>query len=314
MTMTTSLPTFVVSLDFELRWGRHDRFGLDAGAHRAELEGEREVVPRLLDLFAERGIHATWATVGAVACRDWNEYFRRAPRPPRYADPRLAIDPRYAEIDPDGLLHFAPELVELVHRTPGQELGTHTFCHIPLREPGVSADDVADDLAAVGRLWQERFGAPPRSLVFPRNQPAFFSVVRAAGIRIWRGNPGRWYYERNDAATNGALARAFRFADDTFPCSRRPARLEGDMVQASLFLRADLPAPAWRFHVARIRHELARLGPADLFHLWWHPHNVGMASTKRLERVREVLDLVADRVAGGTLRSSSMGELASEAA
>ncbi|MGH7805632.1 MAG: hypothetical protein ACREQJ_14890, partial [Candidatus Binatia bacterium] len=80
-----SIPSFVLSLDFELRWGRYDRLGLDPAACRGEIEGEREAVPLLLDVFAERGLRATWATVGAVACRDWNEYFERAAQAPRYA-------------------------------------------------------------------------------------------------------------------------------------------------------------------------------------------------------------------------------------
>ena len=58
----------VWSLDFELRWGMHDRLGLDRDLYRRNLEGAREAVPRLLQLFTRRGVRATWATVGALAC------------------------------------------------------------------------------------------------------------------------------------------------------------------------------------------------------------------------------------------------------
>jgi peptidoglycan/xylan/chitin deacetylase (PgdA/CDA1 family) len=307
----TASPTIVISLDFELRWGSHDRLGLDMSAYRENLEGVQGVVPELLRLFRERQIRATWATVGAVACRGWDEYFKRAPKPPRYKNPTLAVDPRYADLDPDGRLHFAPDLVDLVRRTPGQELGTHTFSHLPLREPGVTAADVFADLAAVRRLWMERIGETPRSIAFPRNQPAFLDTVHACGIRIHRGNPNRWYYRCNDAATNGLLPRLLRLLDDTNPWSRHASRLEADMTRASLFLRADLPAPLWRMHVTHARRELTALRPGQIFHLWWHPHNLGCDIRRRLGRVAEVLDAIAEGTSGGPLVSRHMGDLAS---
>ena len=98
----------VVSLDFELRWGIHDVYGLDFDAYRQNIEQVRHAVPALVTLLVEHGICATWATVGAIGCLSWDEYFKRAPAPPRYIRSCLAIDPRYAELDPDGTLHFAP--------------------------------------------------------------------------------------------------------------------------------------------------------------------------------------------------------------
>src|SRR5436190_6223431 len=56
--------TFVISLDFELLWGvRDQRTIADYGAN---ILGVRQVVPALLDLFAERNIACTWATVGLL--------------------------------------------------------------------------------------------------------------------------------------------------------------------------------------------------------------------------------------------------------
>ena len=55
---------FVISLDFELMWGVRDKRTIaDYGAN---ILGVRQVVPALLDLFAERGIGCTWATVGLL--------------------------------------------------------------------------------------------------------------------------------------------------------------------------------------------------------------------------------------------------------
>jgi peptidoglycan/xylan/chitin deacetylase (PgdA/CDA1 family) len=305
----TQRASVVISLDFELRWGMQDRLRFDRNAYRENLENETHVAPQLLRLFLERQIRATWAVVGAIACRSWDEYFVRAPRPPRYQNPDLAISPRYAELDPDGRLHFGAGFVHAIHGTPGQELGTHTFSHILMREPGVTADDVRLDLHAVASLWRERFGAAPVSLVFPRNQIAFESVVRGCGIRIWRGTEGPWYFDRNEAGRMSPLSRGLRLFDAVNPYVRRASSVQGEVTRSSLFLRANLPRPAWVLHVARIRRELAALRPPQVFHLWWHPHNLGPQVRVRLGRVEQILDLIAGECARGRVVSRSMSQL-----
>lgn len=305
---TDSTPSFVISLDFELRWGRRDRLGYDMDAYRDSIEGTREVVPRLLELLAERELHATWATVGALACKDWDEYFSRTPAAPRFTSRPVVDDRRFADLEPRGRLHFAPDLVERVRRTPGMELATHTFAHLAMCEPGVVAEDVAADLAAVQRLWRDLGAEPVRSLAFPRNQAGFLPVVRAAGIRVWRGNPTPWFHRR-DHARDPRTCRVLRFLDDVSPTTRRATPLEGDMTRASLYLRATLPEPAWRLHRERIRRELRDLRRGEIFHLWWHPENLGTDVARRLTRVRDVLDVVAELVARGAVVSRTMQEL-----
>ena len=61
----------VISLDFELHWGVRDSRTLDS--YRANLLGVRQAIPAMLELFAARGIHATWATVGILFCRNKKE-------------------------------------------------------------------------------------------------------------------------------------------------------------------------------------------------------------------------------------------------
>src|SRR5262245_5834502 len=53
---------FTISLDFELIWGTLDLFGT-AGFDRA-VRAERDLVPRLLDLFVEFRVPATWCILG----------------------------------------------------------------------------------------------------------------------------------------------------------------------------------------------------------------------------------------------------------
>lgn len=302
-------PSIVISIDFERRWGVHHRLGLDLDAYREHLENVEAVVTGHLRLFADRNIRATWAAVGALGCKDWTEYFARAPRAPRYRNPALAISPRYADLDREGALHFAPDLLRAIHATPGQELGTHTFSHVLMREPGVTAEDVQADLAAVAALAREQFGRPPLSLVFPRNQVAFLSIIRSCGMRMWRGNEVGWYYDCNETDRKRPVARARRLLDALNPMVKHASAPEGDMVRASLFLRTNLPAAGWALHCARIRHELDALRAPEVFHLWWHDHNLGAQTRQRLGRVEQVVDMIAERCSRGLLVSQAMGDL-----
>jgi len=81
------------------------------------------------------------------------------------------------------------------------------------------------------------------------------------------------------------------------------------MTRASLFLRTDLPRSAWRLHLARIRRELDGLLPGEVFHFYWHPHNLGTETATRLGRVEDVLDEVAEKLERGLLVSRCMGDL-----
>ena len=176
-----------------------------------------------------------------------------------------------------------------------------------MQEPGITSEDVVADLRAVSLLWTERFGAPPTSLVFPRNQYAFLPVIAASSSRIWRGPEAPWFHNRNKPSTTSLLARALRLIDSVNPLVRHASHLQGDssllMTRASLFLRVNLPGPAWALHLLRIKRELDHLRPGEIFHLWWHPHNLGNSTPERLGRVEQVLDLVAENRSRGLVES-----------
>ena len=281
----------VVSLDFELRWGLADVLGEDVTAYRRNLEGVVDVVPRLLELFANRGVEATWAVVGALACQDWDEWLGRTPTSPRYDDATLRWRDAYRMLDPNGRLHFAPALVEEIGRTRGQELGSHTFSHIYLREPGITREDVERDTDAVASLFAARFGRRPTSFVFPRNQVGHLSVLRERGIRVWRDTPRPFFWRATRGNEQSKTMRSLRLADSILPLGKR--RSAEQEHRASYFVRVGLPEPLWRAHRARIRSDARHLRSGETLHLWWHPHNLGAAPAASCARVAELLDDVA---------------------
>ncbi len=300
-------PAIVLSLDFELRWGGIELFGDDMSLYRQNLEGVEDVVPRLLDAFAARGVCATWAIVGALACRNWDEWSVRAPARPHYHNPKLRWRDSYRTLDPTGRLHFARHLVDSIVRTDGQELASHTFGHIYIREAGFLRKDAVADTDAMAQLFEDNWSMRPRSLVFPRNQVGHTDVFLERGIVCWRENPHAFYWNASRMADQTPVVRALRFTDSVAPLGRRIAVARAH--RASYFLRLTLPPALWRLHRRRIVAEARKLKDDEALHLWFHPHNIGAAPEHGVARVAELLDAVHFAAPPST-RFMSMGDIA----
>ena len=287
MTISSERPdagALVLSLDFELGWGFGDR--LAGSPELAEaVRGAREVVPRLLRLFRSREVHATWAVVGALAVTDPHE--------------RRRLRPRYGTDE----LYFAPELVEEIAATPGQEVASHTFAHLCCGDGGVTADAFRADLRAARAALSAR-GVRPRSIVFPRNQrdPTLDGVLQEEGIRAYRGNPRSWMWRTPDTAAGRHPARrAGRWLNDVVPVDRHPAygwdEVAGSSglsdVRASFYLRPWTPVRRRleRRQLARLTRALeAAAREGEILHLWWHPHNFGRHPEPNLRLLTRLLD------------------------
>ena len=301
-------PSVVLSFDFEMRWGVHHLYGLEIDAYRENLENCRPAVLGMLTFLEERGLRATWATVGALGLNSWDEYFTLAPPPPRYINSIFAIKRKYAEIDPAGKLHFAPDLITKIINTKGQELGSHSFSHILFGEPGVTANDLLVDLTAVNNLFLNKFGKEPTSLVYPCNQYKFTDLLSQVGIKQWRGPEIGWFFDCNSQKENTLLPRALRLVDSVNPFSSRDSYPEGEMLRASLFVRFTLPEPLWSLHLAVIKNELSNLKSGSVIHLWWHPHNLGFNLSQRLKRASQLFDLIAELCQRSKLVSKNMSD------
>jgi len=287
----------VLSLDFELRWGVAHVWGTDMAAYRRNLEGVREAVPRLLEAFASGGVRATWATVAAIACDSWDEYLAAAPPVPPIGAAALARTAALPRLDPAGRLHFAPDLVRLVQRTPGQELGSHSFSHFPFA-PRFTARHVEDDARAVAALFERKLGLRPESFVYPRNVVAFPEVLAALGLRSLRGNPPLLAWRLTPGLRDLPAARALRFAESLArspPARRAPGSA---FVPASAFLRLTLPTPLFDLHRARLAAAATRLREGEFLHLWFHPHNLGARPVEQVRRVVSVLSAITEATRG----------------
>ena len=311
----------VISLDFEIHWGVRHGVRVD-GPYAANLRGVREAIPGMLDLFAEYGVAATWATVGFLFARDRAELERFSPPAadrPAYADARFDpyVEPVGAD-ETDDPLHYGANLIERIRAVPGQEIGSHTFSHYFCLEPGQTARAFRADLEAALAIAQAH-GLRPRSIVFPRNQhnPAYDDVLRDLGVHIYRGNQRGWMHRAVNDAEGSLLMRGMRLLDSVIPVSGSltapwSALPRGDGlidVPATVFLRPWSPRmrsiqPLQRRRVIGGIRDAARR--RRIVHVWWHPHNFGTHLAQNLGELRALLDVFAECREREGMRSLSM--------
>lgn len=323
MSIARASGALVLSLDFELHWGVFDVQRPD-GPYGPNLRGARLAVPRILELFQEHGVAATWAVVGLLMARSRDEARQWYPAVrPAYADPRL--DPYAVPVgagEDDDPLHYAPSLVRRIAGTPGQELATHTFSHFYCLEPGQTREAFAADLGAAIAAARS-YGVQPRSLVFPRNQhnPAYDDVLRAAGIVAYRGNCRGWMHRPMMEREETRPVRLARRLDAYLPVAGghtygwdRVAPRDGlSNVPGSFLLRPAQPdSPVLdALSLRRVQRAVgyaARTG--RLVHLWWHPHNFGVNLERNLARLRAVLATFAECRERWGMRSLTMEQAA----
>jgi len=313
--------TFTISIDFELYWGVRDTRSLDA--FRSHLDGARKAIPRMLNLFEQHRIHATWAAVGFLFCRDRADALAAAPSErPGYENASLCPY-RYLEqsAELDGRYHFAPDLVELIAATPGQEVASHTFSHYYCREAGQTVAAFSADLAAAVRTAAAH-GIVLRSLVFPRNQwnPAYLEVLAEHGISAYRGNEDGWLYAATDHVGQNAVRRMGRLLDSyinlsghhTYTLESCAGRLPLNFP-ASRFLRPHDPRLARLdgLRLRRITHAMRHAARRhEVFHLWWHPHNFGVDTDQNMGFLARVIEEFERLRQQDGMRSLGMTELA----
>jgi len=315
---------FVISLDFELFWGVRDKRSVEEyGDH---VRGVHTIVPEILRIFRENGIHATWATVGFLWCENRGELLNSFPKvQPGYADPIYSPYGSYmnriGENELDDPLHFAASLVRLIRESTGQEMGSHTFSHFYCLENGQTAEEFRADMQAADSVAR-KLEMNLQSLVFPRNQYSeeYLRIAREEGIMCYRGNGESWLYRPRSQNDERLFRRALRLLDAYMNVSgpldysneymRRGVLID---IPASRFLRpysrksSALQGLQMRRITSAMTHA-ARTGRT--FHLWWHPHNFGVNQSENLNMLGQLIAHFKKLHAECGFESLTMGELA----
>ena len=290
----------VISLDFELYWGVRDSRPLD-GNERARLLSARRIVPRMLDLFDEFSVHATWATVGLLFAQSRTEAEAFMPTcRPKYRDSRL--DPYHETLgagEADDPFHFAPSLIAEIASRPGQEIACHSFSHYYAMESGQTAEEFEADLMSAVAM-ADQSGHALRSYVFPRNEvnPEYLSILKRLGIQAYRGTEPTKIKEARSfdrqQRPHRRLGRLFDSYVDLCGHQTGPWPQDGSFfsVAASRYLRPYSPVlqPFEVRRHARIEQAMKHAAKhGEVFHLWWHPEDFSYHCDENLVFLRSVL-------------------------
>lgn len=309
---------FVISLDFELLWGVRDHATKES--YGKNILGAREAIPRMLELFDQYGIRATWATVGFLFCESKDELVEALPtEQPNYTNPRLSNYSYLHDVGKDERsdpYYFGASLIQRIRNIPGQEIGTHTMSHYYCLEDGQTLTAFEADLVAAKRLAETR-NIALKSIVFPRNQftADHLSICARQGITHYRGNPSGYAYRAAKGAEQTLARRALRLVDAySGVLGTQEFTLDNGApvdVPASRFLRpcAGRLASFHPLHLATIKRGMTAAAKSGRgYHLWWHPHNFGRNLDGNIAGLQAILDHYRRLHEKSGMRSLVMGD------
>ena len=311
--------TLIVSLDFELFWGMLDVCPLET--YQDNVLGGRKAIPQLLELFQKHGIHATWAAVGFLFAENYDEVCRYFPNEkPGYANEKLNPYPEFAKIgktEADAPCFYGPSLLQQIAAAPGQEIGSHTFSHYYCREAGQTPEEFAADLAAAKAIAKAH-GYDLTSVILPRNQcePEYTEILRQAGFTAYRDEENDWIYNK---VKSGLLFKVLRTLDMYLPLTGQGGytpKCEGGIwnLTGSRMYRPIKPhLPLEGLKIRRIKRQMLHAAQNSLtFHLWWHPHNVGVRTEEHLKQLEEIFSYYEELKETYGMRCLNMREAAEE--
>jgi peptidoglycan/xylan/chitin deacetylase (PgdA/CDA1 family) len=302
---------FILSLDTEIAWGTYTR--ADMRAFSPIFARYRGVLRQLIDLLDLYEVPATWAVVGHLFLQPGE------PAPPGLEQPHYSwSDQPDWERAPDSshpAWYYGPDVIELIRGArAAHEIGTHTYTHVIAGQPAVTPQILDSQLAACVAAHQAN-GLELRSIVYPWNEIAYTDRLADHGILAYRGEERNWY--RGMPGPLGRLGhlldRALAIPPPTYDLDGLRPKGEVINLPASQFLMAYdgvrrlIPTGA---RVRQARIGLDRASQEDrLFHLWFHPFNLG-TSPAMFEALERILQEVARLRSEDGLRVMTMGQVA----
>lgn len=292
---------FIISLDFEMFWGVRDKQTISS--YGENVRNEHVIVPRLLKLFNQYNISATWAIVGLLFCKNKEDILKYLPtEKPSYTNTELSP---YNDIGGIGYdyfddpYHFGRHLVDNIIEDGNQEIATHTFGHYYCLESGQNVNQFRADLQSAILIAKDS-GLELNSIIFPRNQYSneYIDVCKSLSVCFYRGNESHWAYQSYNDLGNQQSKRLFRFLDSYLNLSghhtyKTPKIINGVVnFPASRFLRpySQRLKIFENIKLKRIKNSMLYAAKSNqIYHLWWHPHNFGADMNESFYQLEQIL-------------------------
>jgi peptidoglycan/xylan/chitin deacetylase (PgdA/CDA1 family) len=280
--------TFILSLDCEGKWGMADVL---KPYHHQLLTNDALacVYDDLIKLFAEYDVPATFAyvlafTLSASERRNFAHLLERNGRNDPWLSHFWAAEQR-GEVEG----WFQPKALDVVQEDGRHEIACHSFCHRPLGDGDISAEEAGAELDAAEMVGRSK-GLSLKTFIFPRNNVGHLTTLRQKGYLGYRE------VLRRSGGRAASLAAEFNIRPAPQPALGPSSQEELIAIPAGYFFN-------WRFGVRRfvppavtVRRWKSLLKEAassgDVAHLWLHPHNLITGPGTR-EPLRQVLAYAA---------------------
>lgn len=296
---------FVLSLDFETMWGSIGSKDIQSFALRTAKE--KEIFYKVNELFNEYGIHSTWAIVGAMACKTKEETISHLKNDIYYKKWNISIKDFIENAPTD---YFLSNLINKLSLEKNVEIASHTFTHSYFLDDSLSCDDLENELSVSKRILSS-YGEI-KTIIFPRNQinPNVFPLMEKYDYSIMRANQKRLF--KNN--------RYLEYFNSIFPITNKtsysPNKLFVDEynilnIPASLFLRFRKKNDfIHKLQIRRVKKEMRKSAKRGLvFHLWFHPHNLGLDVDNGINGLRQIFDFYSKMNEKHSYKSVNMREL-----
>ena len=294
---------FVISLDFELLWGMRDKRTIED--YGESILGVRQSMLKVIELFREFGINATFSTVGFLFAKNKNEILEFSPNvKPKYSNNNLSPYNGYINKIGDNentdKFHFGQSFIEELKKHSNHEISTHTYSHYYCLEKGQDIIDFKRDLISAINIAKKN-DIILESIIFPRNQynKNYLNICSELGINSFRGNEKVWFNKAEKAEDETQIKRLFRLIDSYFNISGHHCYSINEIkkttpynIPSSRFLRSYNHRLNFleKLKLNRIKKSMDFAAKNQLvFHLWWHPHNFGLFQKENFKFLREIL-------------------------
>jgi hypothetical protein len=309
----------VVSLDFELSWGRFDH--VDHAFLDSEAVVERRQIKRLLALMDQYEIPSTWAVVGHLMldrCRRGSGHVAHA---------EIAPHAKYSWFPHDWYHHdpcteaasapawYAPDVVEWIRGARVRhEIGSHSFGHIVFGDPECTAPMAKADLDAAKAAASIR-GLGLESFVFPRNKVGHLALLRDGGFGSYRGGDPPHIAEQ----APGPVRKTITLLDHFLGFPPRAIRAEETLpglwnIPGNHFYLPREGAFRWmpiRSRILKAKRGIRRaITQGGLYHLWFHPFNLNADPDAILKGLEGIFSFAKTQRERGRLDVLTMGDYA----
>ena len=310
--------TMVISLDTELAWGTIDK----PDSYQNNLEDykkTREIIDKILGLFIEKNISATWAFVGHLlleSCKKENDikhpdYIRT--NFSHYKNDWFKMDPS-SNIEEEPLWYGKDIVEKVINADVYQEIASHSFAHLLYGSSETKKETAISDLEEFEKAIND-YNIDCKSFVFPRNQVGFLNELKKFDYITYRGDEPSWY-----DGFNRYLKKLAHMVDQFFaitPPAVEPVDYDGilNIPASMLYLSMD----GFRKYIplsSRVRKAKKGIDKAikkeKIFHLWFHPFNLASNSDKLLLGLEEIVKYANEKRDKGLLEIKTMDQVYNE--